>query len=336
MNMLLRRLAAVLLMGGPCFLPALGRAADWQPTTTELLRREKPGYGGLCGVTIDHATGDVFVDVSDRGIFRSSDQAKTWQQVGTRLKGRTEWPGCLQLDPTGKTRRLMTALVYGEPIAVLADPGAAWRFLDGKSAHVDWFAGDWTDPEMKLVLTLKHESGGLLLVSRDGGKKFEEVGKGYGPAWVFDDHTAVVAEAKTKDRPKPGLLRTTDAGRTFKPCGTYTTQALPKWRDGTLYWLVDGALLRTADQGETWQEVGRIADGRYGPIFGKDDRQLFVLTREGIRASSDGGATWSKPIALPPDLKNVSPLTWIEYDPQHELLYAMKMGSELYQLAGGR
>ena len=69
-------------------------------------------------------------------------------------------------------------------------------------------------------------------MSRDGGKTFEEIGKGHGPAYIFDKDTAVVAEAKTKDKPKPGLLRTTDGGKTFQPSGDYAATALPKSRDG--------------------------------------------------------------------------------------------------------
>jgi hypothetical protein len=335
MSMHLRRLA-VCFAWGLCLLPASSRAADWQAATTELLRREKPGYGGLCGVVVDHWTGDVYVDLSDRGIYQSADQGKTWQRLGAELKGRTEWPGCLQLDPTGKTRRLLVALVYGSPVAVAAEPGAAWQVMDKKCVHVDWCAVDWSDPEMKLVLALKHESGGVLLVSRDGGKSFEEAGKGHGPAWVFDDHTAVVAELKTKERPQPRLLRTTDGGRTFEPSASYSAQALPKWQGGVLYWLVDGALLTTTDRGQTWKEVGRVKDGRYGPIFGRDARQLFVLTKEGIVESTDGGASWSKPLLLPQELKGGGPLTWIDYDPEHDVLYAMKMGSELFQMPRGR
>ena len=330
-----RPAALALLAAALSLAPAPARAADWEATTTELLRTEKPGYGGLCGVLVDHRTGDVYVDVSDRGVYRSADQGKTWQRLGEELKGRTEWPGCLQLDPTGKTRRLAVALVYGSPVAVAAEPGAKWQVMDGKAAHVDWCALDWADPEATFVLALKHESGGLLIASRDGGKTFEEVGKGHGPAWVFDDKTAVVAEMKTKDRARPGLLRTTDGGRTFTPCGAYSTQALPKWHDGVLYWLVDGALLATGDKGETWKEVAPIADGRYGPIFGRDAGQMFVLTRDGIAETRDG-AGWSKALPLPKDLRGGGPLTWIEYDPKHDVLYAMKMGSELFKLDRGR
>ena len=75
-----------------------------------------------------------------------------------------------------------------------------------------------------------------------------------------------------------------------------------------------------------------MKDGRYGPVFGKDAKHLFVLTAAGVTESSDGGASWAKPVELPKDLKGVGPLTWLEYDAQHDLLYVMKMGSELFKL----
>jgi photosystem II stability/assembly factor-like uncharacterized protein len=309
------------------------RAADWEAVTTDLISREKPGYGGLSGVVVDHATGEVYVCLSDRGLYHSKDQGKTWTRLEHGpVKGRTEWPGCLQIDPTGKSKRFVAATVYGGPMAVGALDGGDWRLLDNKSIHIDWCAVDWTDPELTFILALKHESGGTLLASADGGKTFTEIGKGYGPAWVFDSKTAVVAEAKTKDNSKQGLLRTTDGGKTFEPCGNYSATALPKWREDALYWLVDGALIRSTDAGKTWNKICDIKDGRYGPIFGKDAKQMFVLTGAGVVETTDGGATWSKPIAPPAALKGVSALTWIDYDPVNEVLYIMKMGSDLYRM----
>ena len=130
----------------------------------------------------------------------------------------------------------------------------------------------------------------------------------------------------------PRLLRTDDAGKTFKPCGDYATKALPKWRENKLFWLVDGAVIVSSDKGESWKKLGDIKDGRYGPIFGKDNSQMFVLTGAGIVESTDGGATWSKPVELPKEVKGGGALTWIEYDPKNDILYAMKMGSQLYKL----
>jgi photosystem II stability/assembly factor-like uncharacterized protein len=310
--------------------PSSAWAGEWKAITAEWLKTLKPGFGGLSGIVVDHASGAIYVDVSDQGVYRSTDRGKTWKVVGKPFRGRTEWPGCLMLDPVGKSGRLVVATVYGNPIGV-ADRGE-WRFLNAKSSHVDWCAIDWSDPGLKFILALKHESGGQLIVSRDGGKTFADVGKGYGPAWVFDEKTAVVAEMKTKARVKPGLLRTTDAGKTFKPVASYHARALPWWQGKTLYWLVEGALIATTDRGETWKKLSAVKDGRVGPIFGKKANHLFVLTGGGILESHDGGATWLKPIALPAPLKSVGALSWIEYDPVHDVLYAMKMGSQLFQM----
>ena len=316
---------------------------DWQPVVTDLLKSEKTGFGGLCGIVVDHQTGDLFVNLSNRGMFHSSDQGKTWKRVSdAQPKGRTETPGCWLLDPTGKTGKMATALVYGSPLAISADRAATRKFLDNKSTHIDWCAVDWNDPDLQFVLALKHEAGGLLLASADGGKAFTEVGKGYGTGWIFDRQTAVVAQAKSKMTPKPTLLRTTDAGKTFQPCGAYSpvgtnsSQALPKWQDGSLYWLVDGGMIATTDQGHTWRKLGEVKDAQYGPIFGKDAKHLFVLTKSGVTESTDGGATWSKPLAPPREMKGIGGLNWLEYDPKNDVVYLMKMGSDLYRLVRGR
>lgn len=328
-------------------LAALVSRADdppaWTPVLGDLVKNEKAGFGGLCGVVVDPATGTVWINVSDRGFYRSDDRGNTFRRCGEKQpKGRTETPGCLLLDPTGNSGRLMTALVYGAPVSSSSDGGETWKPLDAKTEHVDWFAADWSDKDPTFVLALKHEKDGLLLASRDGGKTFAEVGKGYGPGWVFDTKTAVVAEAKTKDKPKPNLMRTTDGGKTWKACGehspvgTGSAQALPHWHDGSLYWLVDGALIATADKGETWKQVCDVKDGRYGPVFGKDAKRMFLLTKDGVIESTDAGATWSKPIPPPKDLKGIGGLTWLAYDPKNDVLYLMKMGTDLFKLERGK
>jgi photosystem II stability/assembly factor-like uncharacterized protein len=318
-------------------------AADepvWQGMIGNLPKSEQAGFGGLCGVCIDHETGAILINISDRGFYRSTDDGKTFQRLSSEQpKGRTETPGCLLLDPTGAGKRLLTALVYGSPPSLSTDGGIRWKMMDGKAAHVDWCAIDWTAPDPKFVLALKHEAGGLLLASHDGGKSFAEIGKGFGPGWVFDNQTAVAAQVKTRDRPHANLARTDDGGSTWKPCGAFSpvgsgsVQALPKWRDGVLYWLVEGALIATRDKGQTWTKISSLPNGRYGPVFGKTTQQLFVLTNAGIVESTDGGTTWSKPTLLPKELKGSGGLTWLEYDPRSNALYIMKMGSDLFKMS---
>ncbi len=332
------RTTALWALGWMLGLTAAVRAGDWQAIPLDQITKDKTGFGGLSCVIVDHKTGDLYAYVSDLGLFRSADQGNKWTKLAHGpTKGRTEWPGCMLIDPTGRERIMAVATVYGGPVqAGQLGADGFWGAVSDKSSHVDWCAVDWASPEPKLLLALKHESGGTLIASRDGGKTFDEVGKGYGPAYIFDKDTAVVAEAKSKDKPKPGLLRTTDGGKTFQPCGDHTATALPKFRDGALYWLTDGGLIRTTDAGKTWEKIGDVKDARYGPVFGKDAKQMFVLTGGGVVESNDGGATWSKPVAPPADLKGVSALTWIDYDPVNDVVYIMKMGSDLYWMAHGK
>ena len=49
---------------------------------------------------------------------------------------------------------------------------------------------------------------------------------------------------------------------------------------------MDAALYRSTDKGEKWEKLGDVKDARYGPIFGKDAKQLFVLTKDGVVESA--------------------------------------------------
>lgn len=324
-----------LLSLGLLLAPAARAADDWQPVATDLLAKHKTGFGGLSGVAVERESGTLYVSLSDQGLFRSADQGKTWERHGKgALKGRTETPGCLAFDPTGKTKKFLLATVYGGPVLVgSTDADKPFAPMDKKSVHVDWCAVDWTDKELKLAVAFKHEAGGLLLLSRDGGKTFAEGNKGYGlGAWVFDADTAVVALAKSKDNPKGGFVRTTDGGKTFAPVGDEgVAVSLPKLHGDAVYWLTETALLKGTEKGAKWEKVSDVKGGRYGPVFGKDAKHVFVLTSAGVIESTDAGKTWGAPVAVPKELKGVSALTWLDYDPKNDLLYVMKMGSDLYR-----
>jgi photosystem II stability/assembly factor-like uncharacterized protein len=302
--------------------------ADWEGVAAQLIDTEKPGYGGLSGVAVDRRTGDVFIFLSNKGLYRSTDLGKTWIKPKKALQGRTETPGCIEFDPDGK--RISLALVYGTPLAISADLGESWNIA--KASHIDWCTVDWTDPQTKFMLTLKHESGGTLLVSRDGGTTFTEVGKDFGPAYIFDGETAIASEAKSKTKPNPRLLRTVDGGKTFEPVADYLARAVPRFFKGTLYWLTESALISSSDKGKTWKKISDVKNGRCGPVFGKRAEHMFVLTTDGIIESTDGGAAWAKPIALPKEMKGINYMTWLDYDPIHDVLYTTKMSADLYKL----
>jgi hypothetical protein len=77
---------------------------------------------------------------------------------------------------------------------------------------------------------------------------------------------------------------------------------------------------------ETWQEVCARAQKSSNP------RHVFVLTDAGIKESTDGGATWLTPIALPRGFVKTTEI-WVQYDATNDALYLMQKGSDLYKLA---
>jgi hypothetical protein len=92
---------------------------------------------------------------------------------------------------------------------------------------------------------------------------------------------------------------------------------------------------QTADgpHGKFVQALKQCKDAEHGRVSGKNARHVFKLTRAGIVESSDGGTTWSKPIALPKELKGAEGSAWIEYDPKNDILYVMKTAGNLYKLS---
>jgi photosystem II stability/assembly factor-like uncharacterized protein len=98
-----------------------------------------------------------------------------------------------------------------------------------------------------------------------------------------------------------------DAQKVYLACGTYTAPEIP-----------DGAILRSSDQGHTFQrtnvpikfggnEAGR-GNGERMAVDPNDGRILFLGTRKnGLWRSEDGAVTWSKVESFPKDVLQLSP-----------------------------
>jgi photosystem II stability/assembly factor-like uncharacterized protein len=98
-----------------------------------------------------------------------------------------------------------------------------------------------------------------------------------------------------------------DASKVYLACGTYTAPEVP-----------DGAILRSVDQGRTFQrsnvpikfggnEAGR-GNGERMTVDPNDGRVLFLGTRKsGLWKSGDGAVTWKKVESFPKDVLQLSP-----------------------------
>src|SRR5438067_1721801 len=64
----------------------------WVPISAGVLAKVKPGYPGkTAGVTVDPATGDVYMVVPDQGLWKSVDHGETFARCdGGKVGGRCE------------------------------------------------------------------------------------------------------------------------------------------------------------------------------------------------------------------------------------------------------
>ena len=79
---------------------------------------------------------------------------------------------------------------------------------------------------------------------------------------------------------------------------------------------------RASNQGKASTKISDVKGGVFGPIFGKNDKHLFVLAQTGILESTDGGASWQKAIPIAKDMKSVANLSLdgIRSDARHRFM----------------
>src|SRR5262245_39342435 len=176
----------------------------WTPIGAAVLAQVKPGYPGkTAGIAVDPASGDVFLVVPDQGLWKSSDRGETFARVdGGKIGGRCETGFALNFDPAGK--RLMCFMIYGGS-AGTADGGQTWTA--SKTSHLDFGGVDWSETG-KCYLALRHESGGLLTLSTDGGQTWQDLQKGFKSLGLFTGKVLVASRGK-------GIERSSDGGATW-------------------------------------------------------------------------------------------------------------------------
>ncbi len=300
-----------------CALATSAFAAEWVNISDGVTSQLKPGYGGpTAGVTVDRASGDVYFVVSDLGLWKSSDHGQTFARVDDKnIGGRCETGWALNFDPAGK--RLFCFMIYGSS-ALTTDGGKTWA--KSKTSHLDFGAVDWEDTGKRL-LALRHESGGVLTTSDDGGATWRDLGKGFSGLGVFDRKTFVATTEKVR-----GIFHSTDAGATWTQVSTNTPiAAVPVVFKGVGYWATGKGILVSKDKGATWTEAGAPVDATFGPYFGKDALHFVVVGKSGFHETRDGGKTWQLAAPLPAGYGAGRVGPNYAWDPNANIFYASTM-----------
>ncbi len=290
-------------------------AGEWTNISDATTATVKPGYAGpTAGVVADRVTGDVFMVVSDQGLWRSSDHGATFARCdGGAIGGRCETGWALQADPAGK--RLACFMIYGSS-AMTTDGGATWSKF--KVTHLDFGAVDWADTGKRL-LAIRHESGGVLTTSDDAGTTWKDLEKGFGGCGVLDRSTFIATKEKEQ-----GIFRSTDAGLTWAKVSDEKPFApVPVVVDGAAYWPAGKSLLVSRDKGATWTAMS--VEATHGPVFGKDSTHFIVAGKAGISETLDSGKTWQIAAPLPAGFTTNRVGPNYAWDPKANIFYASTM-----------
>ena len=290
--------------------------------------------GGTAGVVADPTTGDVYMIISGQGVWKSSDHGKSFKRCDdAAVGGRCETSYTLNFDPAG--RRLACFMLDGK-CAWTGDGGRTWQGFTDVGRNWDYAAVDWSTPGVKNIFAAKHESGGQVMYSNDGGKKwiklfedpeFDKTG-GLG---IFDERTLVYTQ-KGK-----GIQRSTDAGQNWtKVSDLVPIGRIVKIINGAAYWLAREGLLVSNDQGATWTVQGKpVESASIGPMIDpKNPQRIVVAGVKGIARSTDGGETWTTVTTLPPgsDIPKPGWYSNVAWDPVADIYYVSKMGKPTYRL----
>lgn len=313
------RFALLLAIIAPGLLPA----AEWVDISEPVTSRLKPGYAGpTAGVAVDRISGNVFMVVNDQGLWRSGDHGASFSRVDEEnIGGRCETGWGLQVDPAGQ--RLFCFMVYGGS-ALSTDGGGTWT-KSGLS-HLDFGSVDWGDTGKRL-LAVRHESGGVLATSRDGGDTWQDLDRGFNGCGVFDRSTFVATKHKEK-----GIFHSVDAGVTWALTSSNTpTAAVPVILDGIGYWAGGTNLLASRDHGETWTQLGTPVEANFGPYFSSSEQHFVVVGPGGFQETKDGGKTWRTAAPLPPGFGVARIGPSYAWDPEADIFYASAMGKATFK-----
>lgn len=198
---------------------------------------------------------------------------------------------------------------------------------------------DWAAPVPKTIIAAKHETtpAGEVYVTQDGGVTWQQLsihlaGKSdrLSMAGVLDATTFIYGNGD-------GIHRSTDTGVTWTKVSSVNPQTrIPVLFRGAHYLGSTNGLLVSRDLGASWQEQGVSVNIWQGPFFGRDEKEMLVVGKEGVFATKNAGKVWKQVTGLKPkETGFLFTPNWFgcyAWDPVHNILYASAMGNPVYRI----
>ena len=330
-----------------CLAPGLacGQTADkWNDISIANISRlgKQPWPGGCAGCAVNRLNGDVMVNFVGFGLWKSSNQGQTWTRLDQGvIGGRGESGWSVQVDQNDP-RRVAVFSLDGD--AGYTIDGRHWKKFKGMGRNWDFGSVDWASPGARVILAGKHESGGEVYKSTDGGTSWIKLPIVMNPVAKRDNCMIGVMDAKTFVYSfANGIQRSTDEGATWTKVSEFQPRSkIPVLFQGAHYLCTSKGLIASKDHGATWQTQGEPVDLWQGPFFGADEKTMVAAGPKGVYKTTNAGKTWAKVSDL---RTNLDPLytyapQWFggyTWDPVNDVIYATAMAHPAFknQLSGG-
>jgi hypothetical protein len=339
-----RSLAALVFHATVALIPVAAAAGEtWVDISTPLLARltnngAKPAWpGGCSGVVVNRLTGGLTIKVVGLGLWQSSDQGQHWQRVDAdTVSGRDETGWATSADQDAPARIASFSL---DGSAGWTTDGSTWKPFTSLGRNWDFGSVDWGTPVPHTIIAAKHETSppGEVYSTRDGGLNWKKL-----TIYLGDnrDRIAMLGAIDTTTfiySKGNGIHRSTDGGDTWTPVSDANPQTrIPVLFRRQHYLGTATGLLVSRDRGASWHTQGEAVNVWLGPFFGRDEKEILVVGKDGIYLTRNAGQSWQRAAALKPKEGNyVFTPNWFgcyAWDPVHQLLYASAMGNPVFRL----
>jgi hypothetical protein len=320
------------------------RAAErWTDISSSLMQRltnngAKPAWpGGCSGVVVNRTNGDVTIKLVGLGLWRSSDQGKNWQRIDDNtISGRDETGWATSVDQNTPARIASFSL---DGAAGWTTDGTQWRRFTSLGRNWDYGSVDWSARLPKTIIAAKHETTppGEVYATSDAGVTWKKL------SIYLNESRGRVSMVGALDATTfiygngDGIHRSTDTGITWAKVSPANPQTrIPVLFRGVHYLGGTSGLLVSRDKGGSWQEKGATVNIWQGPFFGRDEKEMLVVGKDGVFITKDSGSTWKRVAGLKSKESGfVFSPDWFgcyAWDPVNDIVYASAMGNPVYKL----
>jgi len=342
----MNRYCALLILSwvaAPVERPVQGAADNWTDISSPLVERltksgAQPAWpGGCSGVVVNRTNGDVTIKVVGLGLWRSSNKGNHWQRIDDNtISGRDETGWATSVDQNAPGRMVSFSL---DGSAGWTTDGSTWKQFTSLGRNWDFGSVDWATPVPKTIIGAKHETSppGEVYLTQDGGSTWKQLsihlaGKSdrLSMAGVLGSTTLVYSNGD-------GIHRSKDSGGTWTKVSSVNPQTrIPVLFRGVHYLGGTNGLVISSDLGASWQAQGAAVNIWQGPFFGRDEKEMLVVGKDGAFITRNAGEAWKQVASLKPKERGfVFTPNWFgcyAWDPVNNILYASAMGNPVYRM----